>query len=282
MEANSEWCAAAGSAEDVQLRSSGSRCAGRRSASRASRRWSTATSTRVCASSASSTASWPSSCVRCLLFACCATRCLLGRCALTRGLSGHPREARDRGGVEGEDADGRPRRRVRPSLRSLRCSLAGGRPPPSDLGLRRSNKRSYVSFATSGKDSRTTQMFIKCAGPPTHSLRPSPLRPVAAAELGAAALSALQLLGQYEPRRHGLLSVRAGGGGDGCRRPDLQDRREARPGPDPGGGQQVPQEGVPEADVRLPLATSRTLAAFNSACARSWIKSATVVDGGEL
>ena len=26
-------------------------------------------------------------------------------------------------------------------------------------------------------------MFIKCAGPPTHSLRPSPLRPVAAAEL---------------------------------------------------------------------------------------------------
>ena len=95
-------------------------------------------------------------------------------CADSR-VSGHPRQARDRGGVEGEDADGRPRRRVRPSLRSLRCSLAGGRPPPSDLGLRRSNKRSYVSFATSGKDSRTTQMFIKCAGPPTPSLRPAPL-----------------------------------------------------------------------------------------------------------
>ena len=32
----------------------------------------------------------------------------------------------------------------------------------------------------------------------------------------------------------------------------------------------------------VPLATSCTLAAFNSACARSWIKGATVVDGGEL
>ena len=82
-------------------------------------------------------------------------------------LSGHPREARDRGGVEGEDPDGRPRRRVRVPAFG-RCAALS----PSDLGLRRSNKRSYVSFATSGKDSRTTQMFIKCAGQPTPSSPP--------------------------------------------------------------------------------------------------------------
>ena len=94
MEAHSDWCGAGTDDGDLQLRSSGSRCAGRRSASRASRRWSTAISTRACASSASSTASWPSSCVRCCLLR---HALPLGRCALTlraraltQGIHGKP------------------------------------------------------------------------------------------------------------------------------------------------------------------------------------------------